>query len=114
MTHKIALIGFGTVGQGLAEILRDKGEMLRDSLGFEGQIVAVSDMLKGAVYQPDGLDVARLLAVVQSSGTLASYPDSPGLARGWDSLRTIRECNADTIVDTLEEISIERLQKLFG
>ena len=99
MTHKLALIGFGTVGQGLAEILRDKGEMLRDTLGFEGQIVAVSDMLKGAVCHPDGLEVAILLEAVQRSGTLDAYPDSPGLARGWDSLRTIRECNADTIVE---------------
>ena len=99
MTHKLALIGFGTVGQGLAEILRDKGEMLQDTLGFEGRIVAVSDMLKGAVYHPDGLEVAKLLEAVQSSGTLDAYPDSPGLARGWDSLQTIRNSNADTIVE---------------
>ena len=99
MTHKLALIGFGTVGQGLAEILRDKGEMLRNALGFEGQIVAVSDMLKGAVYQPDGLEVAELLAAVQNSGTLDAYPDTPGLVRGWDSLQTIRNSNADTIVE---------------
>ncbi len=99
MTHKLAFIGFGTVGQGLAEILRDKGETLRDTLGFEAQVVAVSDMLKGAVYHPAGLDVAKLLELVQTTGKLDDYPDSPGLQRGWDSLKTIRDSNADSIVE---------------
>lgn len=99
MPHKLALIGFGTVGQGLAEILRDKGDFLRNSLGFEAQIVAVSDLLKGAVYHPDGLDVAGLLEVVQATGKLDDYPDSPGLERGWDSFKTIRQSNADSIVE---------------
>jgi homoserine dehydrogenase len=99
MTHKLAFIGFGTVGQGLAEILRDKGDMLRDTLGFDVQVVAVSDKLKGAVYHPDGLDVARLLEVVQATGKLDDYPDSSGLERGWDSLKTIRESKADSIVE---------------
>ena len=99
MTHKLAFIGFGTVGQGLAEILRDKGDILRRDFGFDAQIVAVSDILKGALYHPDGLDAAKLLEVVQSTGNLADYPDSPGLARGWDSLTTIRDSNADSIVE---------------
>ncbi len=99
MAHKLALIGFGTVGQGLAEILRDKEQFLRESLGFAAQIVAVSDLLKGSLYHPAGLDIPKLLEVVQATGRLADYPDSPGLERGWDSLKTIRETNADTIVE---------------
>lgn len=99
MAHKLGLIGFGTVGQGLAEVLRDKGPALRETVGFEGQIVAVSDMLKGALYHPAGLDVATLLEVVKRTGKLDDYPDTPGLQRGWDSFKTIRETNADTIVE---------------
>jgi homoserine dehydrogenase len=99
VTHKLAFIGFGTVGQGLAEILRDKGDILRDTIAFEAQVVAVSDLLKGAVYHPEGLDLAKLLAVVQATGQLDDYPDSPGLERGWDSFKTIRQSNADSIVE---------------
>ncbi len=99
MIHKLALIGFGVVGQGLAEILRDKVDVLRDTIDFEAQIVAVSDLLKGAVYHPDGLEVAKLLEVVQSTGKLDDYPDSPGLERGWDSFKTIRQSNADSVVE---------------
>ncbi len=99
MPHKLALIGFGTVGQGLAEILRDRGDYLRQTLGFEAQIVAVADLLKGSVYHPDGLDIATLLEVVQRTGQLADYPATPGLVRGWDSLTTIRNSNAATVVE---------------
>ncbi len=99
MPHNIALIGFGTVGQGFAEILRDKGETLRQNLNVEARVVAVSDMLKGAVYHPDGLDLAALLEVVKRTGRLDDYPDSPGLARGWDSFKTIRESSANTVVE---------------
>ena len=99
MPHNIALIGFGTVGQGFTEILRDKGETLRQALNVEARVVAVSDLLKGAVYHPDGLDLAALLEVVKRTGKLDDYPDSPGLVRGWDSLKTIRESGADTIVE---------------
>ena len=99
MIHKLALVGFGTVGQGLAEILLDKADTLRETIGFEAQIVAVSDLLKGSVYHPDGLDIATLLDIVKKTGRLDDYPDQPGLERGWDSLKTIRETNADSIVE---------------
>jgi homoserine dehydrogenase len=95
----LAFIGFGTVGQGLAEILRDKGDILREGLGFDAQVVAVSDLMKGAVYHPDGLDIATLLDVVHRTGKLDDYPHEPGLERDWDSERTICKSNADTIVE---------------
>ncbi len=63
-THKLALIGFGTVGQGLCEILLSKQEMLTTEYGFDWEVVAVSDMLKGSVFSPDGLDVKQLLSLV--------------------------------------------------
>jgi len=99
MTHKLAFIGFGTVGQGLAEILRDKGDTLRRGIGFDARVVAVSDLMKGSLYHPDGLEVAKLLEVVQTTNNLDNYPDSPGLQRGWDSFQTICDSDADTIVE---------------
>jgi homoserine dehydrogenase len=95
---KLALIGFGVVGQGLAEILLEKGTELKQRYGFEGQIVAVSDMQKGAAYHPDGLDIRQLLAAAQT-GKLENYPASAGLVRGLDSLQTVRQSNADAMVE---------------
>lgn len=34
MAHKIALLGFGTVGQGLLEIIRDKGDPVAEKSGL--------------------------------------------------------------------------------
>ncbi len=99
MSYKLAFVGFGTVGQGLAEILRDKAGRLEADYGFKASLVAVSDSVKGAVYCPEGLDIGALLAAVGETGSLAAYPDGPGLIRGWDSLTTIRNSGADVLVE---------------
>ncbi|MDR6224099.1 homoserine dehydrogenase [Desmospora profundinema] len=99
MTHRLALIGFGTVGQALTEILQDKKEELLMGEGLDVQITAVADPIKGCLYHPEGLDTGELLRQVEERGNLDQYPDSPGLERGWDSFRTIRESNADTVIE---------------
>lgn len=96
---KLALIGFGTVGQGLAEILRDKGAELADKYGFKAEIVAVATQSRGTLYHPDGLDIQELLAAIQK-GHLDHYPDVPDLTRGWDALTIIRQSNADVMVES--------------
>ncbi|MCK6256279.1 homoserine dehydrogenase [Fictibacillus sp. KIGAM418] len=99
MAHKLAFIGFGTVGQGLAEILRDKHEHLKAKEHFEAEIVAISDFNKGSIYHPNGLNINTVLQVLRETGNLENYPPAPGLVTGWDSLRTIRETNADSIIE---------------
>ena len=56
----LALIGFGNVGQGFAQILNERGADYEKEFGLKLQIVAVSDMLKGSLYNPAGLDPAAL------------------------------------------------------
>ena len=97
MTYNLALIGFGVVGQGLVEILLESKEDLKARYGFEYQLVAVSDKMKGSVYHPDGLDLQKLLEVVQKTGSIEEYDGA--LEKGWDSIETIKKSNADTIVE---------------
>lgn len=99
MTHKLAFIGFGVVGQGLAEILQDKKEVLKKGEGFDAVIVAISDLMKGSIYHPSGLDIDTAIQVLKETGSLENYPQMSGLITGWDSLKTIRETNADTIIE---------------
>ncbi len=94
---KIALIGFGTVGQGLCEILLSKEGYLKSKYGFEASIVAISDVMKGAVYYADGLDIQLCLNLVKNGKSLEEY--SGDCEKGWDSLRTIKETNADIICE---------------
>ncbi|GAA6735139.1 homoserine dehydrogenase [Thermus oshimai] len=98
MEQKLAIIGFGTVGQGLVELLLEKGQELQ-RLGLEFRVVAVSDLARGGLYCPRGLDLQTLLDVTRRTGSFAAYPDGPGLERGWDSLKAIRDTNADIVIE---------------
>ncbi len=95
-TFRLALIGFGTVGQGLAQVLHDDTDRLATQLGIELIIVAVSDPARGSLYDPGGLDPAGLLAAIAESGTIESLP---ALQRGWDAPRTIGDAEADVVVE---------------
>ena len=59
-------------------------------------IVAVSDTVKGAVYDPHGLDPAALLEAAASGKSLNTLP---GQAHGWDALKTIRDSNANVVAE---------------
>lgn len=96
MKHRLAFVGFGTVGQGLADLLLEKRELLEEKYDFEYAVVAVSDSLKGSVYDSDGLDLKELLSLVRETGGIQEYPKGE---KGWDSLKTIRESNADIVVE---------------
>lgn len=94
--YRLALIGFGNVGQGFAQILEDRGEALARRHGAQFQIVAVSDLLKGSAYHPEGLAPDRLLSAVQAGEKLDSL-NTPHV--GWDAMRTIAESNADIVLE---------------
>ncbi|MBZ0274859.1 MAG: homoserine dehydrogenase, partial [Anaerolineae bacterium] len=95
---KIALIGFGTVGQGLAQILRDKAAILSDSYGFTPRITAVATHKRGTLYHPDGLNIEMLLAAAEQ-GHLNHYPDAEGLHRNWAVPEIISQGQADVVVE---------------
>lgn len=95
-TVHLALIGFGNVGQGFTQILRDKGDEYEGGFHIRFLIVAVNDLLRGSAYNPDGLDLATLLKVGAEAGNLS---DLPGVGNHWDALTTIARCNADVVVE---------------
>ena len=68
---RLLLIGFGTVGQGLAELLIDKKSELKSLHSLDTKVVGISDMLKGSVYNADGIDLAKALEIAKSGGKLS-------------------------------------------
>jgi len=96
MKFKIALIGFGNVGQGFAQLLEAKRDYLSENYGVEFLIVAISDTVKGSVFQEEGIDLKRAIELVRKNGDLESYD---GGIIGWDSFKTISESNADVIIE---------------
>lgn len=95
---RIVLIGFGNVGQGFAEILRDYGEQYAHTLGFRPLLVGVATRSRGILYHPEGLDPATLLTVTQN-GSLHDYPHSNGLQRFADVDALLREADADVLLE---------------
>ncbi len=96
MQFKLAFIGFGVVGQGLTEILLEKKDMLAEKYNFHWTVVAVSDIMKGSVYDKNGLDMKKILSLVKEGKKLEEYPTG---IKGMNSLATIKETNADTIIE---------------
>lgn len=96
LTYRLALIGFGNVGQGMAQILRDKGDFLAEHFDVRFEIVAISDLLKGSVYGPEGLDPNVLLTALETDSDLHNVP---AVVSGWDAYTTIERSKADVLVE---------------
>ncbi|MFC0470209.1 homoserine dehydrogenase [Halalkalibacter kiskunsagensis] len=99
MAHKLALIGFGGVGQGFVEILLEKSTKLSKEHQIDFTIVSICDLYKGSLYRPEGLCLDDVMSVIKEKGNLEAYPDQPGLIRGWSSEETITNSNADSIIE---------------
>jgi homoserine dehydrogenase len=95
-TYRLAIIGFGNVGQGLAQILEERGAILRQQFDVDVRITAVSDIRLGSVYNPAGFTSRALLDAVKKDKSLERV-DAP--QRGWDAIRTIRGTESDVIVE---------------
>src|SRR5207253_2424636 len=63
----VAIQGFGNVGSNAARLLHGAG----------ARILAVSDV-SGAIYNPAGLDIPRVMAYYRETGQLRGFPGS-----GW-------------------------------
>lgn len=93
MSTNIALLGFGTVGKGLYEILKKKKTYLKEKFNFDYKIVAIADFAFGNVYNPNGLDMELAL-----SESIAGKKFSKDIV-DMDNLTLIRNCNAHIICE---------------
>jgi homoserine dehydrogenase len=99
-TYRLAIIGFGNVGQGFTQILRDEGAELAQQYGARFQIVAVCDLLKGSVHNPKGIDPAALLdSIAATSALRADRLTAPDQRAAWNALETIERSNADIVIE---------------
>ena len=70
--------------------------MLAEKYDFHFTIVAISDIIKGSVYDENGLDIQKILALVKSGKKLHEYPTGK---KGMNALETIKNTNANTIIE---------------
>ncbi len=99
MEIKVGLIGCGTVGRGLLEILEKKKDHLKNAFDFEPKIVAISDLNKGSILVPDGIEIPKLLALLDAGGRIDQYYGEGNTAELLNPLDMIEQCEADIIAE---------------
>ncbi|MCJ7561674.1 MAG: homoserine dehydrogenase [Thermoplasmata archaeon] len=96
MILRLAIIGFGNVGQGFARMLLDKREWLLKTKGLDVEIVAISTRSRGSLISDRGLDIERVLDLLANGKSLDEYGDEA------------TECTARQIIDrTIADMMIE-------
>jgi homoserine dehydrogenase len=71
---RLALFGFGTVGQWLAEALQTQRAWLQQAFGLDVILISVATAHHGLIYRDDGLDIPALLELVATRQPLTAHP----------------------------------------
>ncbi len=71
---KICLMGFGSVGQGVARVFQMKRDEIKQEYGLDLDLVAALDR-SGAAINPEGLDLKLLLETKKLTGKVSKYPE---------------------------------------
>jgi len=93
---RILFIGFGTVAQGLAELLIEKRAELEMVYGLDWKVTGIVDMLKGSAHNPDGLNLEAIMAMVADGRSISEYADG---GCDWDALKMIEGAEADAMLE---------------
>lgn len=88
---RLALVGFGTVGQGVAEAVALKREFLRDHFDRDVQIVAVFDS-KTFAYDAKGLDPLEMVQMKKAGNGM-------GKVRKKEMAQMLSELDYDVLVE---------------
>ena len=71
---RLALPGFGTVGQWLAQALQAQHAWLQQEYGLFVTIISVATAHHGLIYHGHGLDIPTLLDLVATPQPLTAHP----------------------------------------
>lgn len=94
--YKIALLGFGNVGQAFAELLLEKKDDLIDKPGIGFHVVGIGSGTHGRAIDPRGLPLREVLDAYRAGTSLDEF-SSTQVA---DSAAFIDKCGADVLIET--------------
>ncbi|MBN2251277.1 MAG: homoserine dehydrogenase [Candidatus Altiarchaeota archaeon] len=89
----LIIVGFGTIGKGVLEVLRLKHRHMKDRYGADLRVKAVCE-INGSLVNEKGIDTASALRHAER-GRLKSHPDW----RNKRSLEVMEELDADIVLE---------------
>jgi len=92
---RLLILGFGNVGQGLADLLIKKEKILQDKHGLKIDVVGIADMLKGSIHNANGINLKEAYDKAQSGGKLSDLSNK----FDGDALAMIAAADADMMVE---------------
>jgi homoserine dehydrogenase len=95
-TIPVCLVGFGNVGKALIRLLEKKQLILRSQFGFDTVVTGIATGRHGSAIDPDGIDCAKAIQLVESGQSINSLSRIPGPK---DNLTFIRECPAEVMFE---------------
>lgn len=100
---KVIIMGFGAVGQGVANAISLKKDMIKQEHNVEVKVVAAADSSSSAICA-DGLDEQLLVSVKNDNGSLASYPEYGSDVCGMDVLDSVEyDCLIEATPTNIED-----------
>ena len=95
-TYKLALLGFGNVGQAFAQLLMRKGGQLRDEFGIKMVVTAVATSSRGRAIDAAGIDLQSALDLIEAGKPLDSLSAQPAAL---DNIAFIQASGADVMFE---------------
>ena len=96
MILRLAVLGFGNVGKEFARLLRRKRDWLIEKKGLDVEVVAIATASHGSLMSDRGLDLERVLEILERGGSLEEYG---GQYTEHGPLDIIDDCEADIMVE---------------
>lgn len=94
--YKLALLGFGNVGQALARLLLRKRDELEAVYDLTFSITAIATGRHGAAINLDGIEIESALASISAGGSLGELSKNPPPT---DTLEFIQASGADVLFE---------------
>lgn len=93
---RLSIIGFGTVGQGFAELLATRQALLKHNFGLEVKLVSVANARHGFIYSQSGLDIPTLLELAAARRPLSEHPS---VTHWTNAIEGIMATDADVLAE---------------
>lgn len=96
MIIRLAMIGFGNVGQEFVRLLQAKRSWLLSNKGLDVEVLAISTTHHGSLMSKKALDLDRVMDQLRTEGNLKKYgPEVTDLS----PIRIIEQSDADIMVE---------------